>query len=58
MCGRYASFLPAEALRRTFRTVNPLLNLEPLNLEPSWKVAPTQMAAVVRLHPETGERPS
>jgi len=50
-CGRYASFLPAEALRRTFRTVNPLLNLEP-----SRNVAPTQMAPVVRRHPETGER--
>jgi putative SOS response-associated peptidase YedK len=51
MCGRYASFLPAEALRRTFRTVNPLPNLEP-----SWNIAPTQMAPVVRRHPETGER--
>jgi putative SOS response-associated peptidase YedK len=38
-------------MRRTFRTVNPLLNLEP-----SWNVAPTQMAPVVRRHPETGER--
>jgi hypothetical protein len=27
MCGRYASFLPAEAMRRIFRTVNPLPNL-------------------------------
>ena len=44
-------FLPAEAPRRTFRTVNP-----PLNLEPSWNVAPTQSAPVVRRHPETGER--
>jgi putative SOS response-associated peptidase YedK len=51
MCGRYASFLPAEALRRTFRAVSPLLNLEP-----SWNVALTQMAPVVRGHPETGER--
>ncbi len=51
MCGRYASFLPTEAIRRTFRTVNPLPNLEP-----SWNVAPTQMAPVVRRHPETGER--
>jgi putative SOS response-associated peptidase YedK len=51
MCGRYASYLPAEAMRRTFRTVNPLLKLEP-----SWNVAPTQMAPVVRRHPETGER--
>jgi len=38
-------------LRRTFRTVNPLLNLEL-----SWNVAPTQLAPVVRRHPETGER--
>jgi putative SOS response-associated peptidase YedK len=51
MCGRYASYLPAEAMRRTFRTVNPLLNLEP-----SWNVTPTQMAPVVRRHPEAGER--
>ncbi len=51
MCGRYASFLPAEALSRMFRTVNPLLNLEP-----SWNVAPTQSAPVVRRHPETDER--
>jgi hypothetical protein len=39
MCGRYASFLPAEALRRRFRAVNPLLNLEP-----SWNVAPHNCA--------------
>ena len=43
MCGRYASFLPAEALARIFGTRNPLPN-----------VAPTQDAAVVRRHPETG----
>ena len=51
MCGRYASYLPAEAMHRTFRTVNTLLDLEP-----SWNVAPTQLAPVVRRHPETGER--
>jgi hypothetical protein len=28
MCGRYASFLPAEAMARIFGTVNPLPNLE------------------------------
>ena len=44
MCGRYASFLPA-ALARMFGTVNPLPNLAP-----SWNVAPTQDAAVVRRH--------
>ena len=51
MCRRYASFLPAEALRRTFRTTNPLPNIKP-----SWNVAPTQSAPVVLRHPETGER--
>jgi putative SOS response-associated peptidase YedK len=51
MCGRFASFLPAEALRQIFGTVNPLPNLAP-----SWNLAPTQPAPVVRLHPETGER--
>ena len=34
--GRYASFLPAEAMARIFGTVNPLPNLAP-----SWSVAPT-----------------
>jgi putative SOS response-associated peptidase YedK len=51
MCGRYANFLPAEAIARLFRTVNPLPNLAP-----SWNVAPTQPAMVVRRHPETGDR--
>jgi putative SOS response-associated peptidase YedK len=53
MCGRYASFLPAEATARAFGTVNPLPNLAP-----SWNVAqPTQGAAVVRRHPDTGSGP-
>jgi putative SOS response-associated peptidase YedK len=43
MCGRYASFLPAEAMARIFGTVNPLPNLAP-----SWNVAPTNDLAVVR----------
>jgi putative SOS response-associated peptidase YedK len=43
MCGRYASFLPAEALARLFGTVNPLPNLEP-----TWNMAPTKDAPVVR----------
>ncbi|MEJ0015623.1 MAG: SOS response-associated peptidase [Acetobacteraceae bacterium] len=51
MCGRYASFLPAEALARLFQTVNPLPNIPP-----SWNVAPTQDAMVIRRHPQTGER--
>ena len=50
MCGRYASFLPAEALARMFGTVNPLPNLEP-----TWNMAPTRDAPVVRLSRD-GER--
>jgi putative SOS response-associated peptidase YedK len=50
MCGRYASFLPAEALARIFGTVNPLPNLET-----TWNMAPTRDAPVVRLSRE-GER--
>jgi hypothetical protein len=45
MCGRYASFLPAEAIARIFATVNPLPNLAP-----SWNVASIQGAAGAR-HP-------
>jgi putative SOS response-associated peptidase YedK len=45
MCGRYASFLPPELLARLFRTVNPLPNLQP-----TWNMAPTLGAPVVRLH--------
>jgi hypothetical protein len=44
MCGRYASTLPPEAIARLFHTVNPVPNLPP-----SWNVAPTQDALVVRL---------
>jgi hypothetical protein len=36
MCGRYASFFPAEALAQLFGTVNPLLNLET-----TWNMAPS-----------------
>jgi putative SOS response-associated peptidase YedK len=50
MCGRYASFLPAEFIARLFATVNPLPNLMP-----TWNMAPTKDAPVVRLHP-CGER--
>ena len=51
MCGRYASFLPAEALRALFHTVNATPNWEP-----TWNMAPTRNAPVVRLHPETRAR--
>jgi putative SOS response-associated peptidase YedK len=51
MCGRYASFLPAEAIARIFGTVNPLPNLAP-----TWNMAPTMDAPVVRLHPKNDGR--
>jgi putative SOS response-associated peptidase YedK len=51
MCGRYASFLPAEAVARLFHTVNRLPDFSP-----TWNIAPTQDAMVVRRHPETGDR--
>jgi putative SOS response-associated peptidase YedK len=51
MCGRYASFLPAEAVARLFHSVNPIPNFPP-----TWNMAPTQDAMIVRRHPETGER--
>jgi putative SOS response-associated peptidase YedK len=51
VCGRYASFLPAEALRAMFDTVNATPNWEP-----TWNMAPTRDAPVVRLHPETQAR--
>jgi putative SOS response-associated peptidase YedK len=51
MCGRFASFLPPDAIRALFQTAGSLPNVAP-----NWNVAPTQQAMVVRLHPETGER--
>ncbi|MCA7118287.1 MAG: SOS response-associated peptidase [Acidibrevibacterium sp.] len=51
MCGRYASFLPPEAIARLCRTTGALPNVAP-----SWNVAPSHQAMVVRRHPETGER--
>jgi putative SOS response-associated peptidase YedK len=51
MCGRYASYLPPEFIAGLFRTANPLPNLQP-----TWNMAPTMEAPVVRRHPETGER--
>src|ERR1700722_2534751 len=50
MCGRSASFLPAEFIARLFSTANALPNLEP-----TWNMAPTKDAPVVRRHP-SGER--
>jgi putative SOS response-associated peptidase YedK len=51
MCGRYAAFRSIDEIRRIFGTVNP-----PPNFAPSWNMAPTRLAPVVRLHPETKAR--
>ena len=51
MCGRYASFLPAEAVARLFQNANRLPDFSP-----TWNMAPTQDAMVVRRHPETEDR--
>ena len=51
MCGRYAVFLPAEAIVALFRTSGAVPNWAP-----TWNMAPTRDAPVVRLHPESGER--
>jgi len=51
MCGRYASFLPPDLIARLFGTKNPLPNLKP-----TWNMAPTMDAPVVRRHPDSGDR--
>jgi putative SOS response-associated peptidase YedK len=51
MCGRFASQLPPDLLARTLAVLGDIPNTPP-----SWNVAPTQTALVVRRHPETGER--
>lgn len=51
MCGRYASSLAPEAIARLFRTVNPLPNAPP-----SWNIAPTQRALIVRREQASGAR--
>jgi putative SOS response-associated peptidase YedK len=51
MCGRYASFLPPDLIARLFGTRNALPNLKP-----TWNMAPTMDAPVVRRHPDSGER--
>ena len=51
MCGRYASFLPPEMIARLFGTKNALPNIKP-----TWNMAPSQEAMVIRHHEEGGER--
>ncbi|EGO93246.1 hypothetical protein APM_3554 (plasmid) [Acidiphilium sp. PM] len=52
MCGRFAAFQPVEATRKLFGAVN----AAPSDARPSWNIAPSQRALVIRHHPETGER--
>jgi putative SOS response-associated peptidase YedK len=51
MCGRYAAFLPAEAIVALFQITGAVPNWAP-----TWNMAPTRDAPVVRLHPESRER--
>ena len=51
MCGRYVAFRSVDEVRRLFATVNP-----PPNFSPTWNMAPTRLAPVVRLHPGEGAR--
>ena len=51
MCGRYLLTRTPEDVRHTFATLN-----DTPNWQPTWNMAPTQDAPVVRLHPETGAR--
>lgn len=51
MCGRYAVFKSIDEIRRLFRAVNPAPEVTA-----TWNMAPTRLAPVVRLHPQSGER--
>jgi putative SOS response-associated peptidase YedK len=51
MCGRYAAFKSVDEIRRIFATTN-----APPNFEPTWNMAPTRLAPVVRLDPQSHER--
>lgn len=55
MCGRYVLHTPISELRRMFAASGS----EPAglpNIAPTWNMAPTQQAPVVRIHPQTLER--
>jgi putative SOS response-associated peptidase YedK len=51
MCGRYGSYLPPDEIARLFEVVGALPNFGP-----SWNIAPSRQAPVIRLHPKTQER--
>jgi putative SOS response-associated peptidase YedK len=51
MCGRFSSTLSAELIRQMFGTIGDVPNLAP-----SWNLAPSQNALVVRRHAESSTR--
>ena len=51
MCGRYIATTVPDEMRQVFATVN-----DTPNWQPTWNMAPTQDAPVIRLHPATGAR--
>lgn len=51
MCGRFVFHRPIDEIRALFGAVNP-----PPNIAPTWNMAPTRLAPVLRRHPQTGER--
>src|SRR3978361_1712663 len=51
MCARCARCLPPALIARRLGTKSPLPNLKP-----TWNMAPTMDAPVVRRHPDSGER--
>ena len=51
MCGRFVFHRPIDEIRAIFGTVN-----APPNAPPTWNMAPTRLAPVVRTHPQTGAR--
>jgi putative SOS response-associated peptidase YedK len=51
MCGRFASHRPIDEIRDLFGTVNAMPNVAP-----TWNMAPTRLAPVVRRNPDTGAR--
>lgn len=51
MCGRFGYAIPPKATAGHFG-----LESEPERLEPRWNIAPTQDAACVLRHPDTGQR--
>jgi putative SOS response-associated peptidase YedK len=50
MCGRYVLHRPIDELRAIFAAAGEA------NFAPSWNIAPTQTAPVLRLNPQTGGR--